>query len=296
MKIFKKLMNVLGIIAAAILSILLIITLIMTFTLSSVEGFFEGENIHKILADVDFTTLIENEMGTIELSGGTEKEAQIIEDLMDSEMMDEVVTLCIDHIFEEIENTNNVNPITAQHISDIAYDHMDELQKIVKSNLGEEIPLTKEILDEMTESLIEEYSVKVADMIPTVEDFGLDKETLQIINNLKNGTYFMIALGGAVILTIVVMLCQVMRFKGFMWIGVDYLVSAIGSLVLAIILKSGNLVSHVMIGEMGASVLESSAEIICDGLLKGSLILAGLGIIFIIVFAVGRTVIKKKKL
>ena len=296
MNVFKKLMNVLGIIAASVFSILLVIILIMMPVLSSIGVFFEGENIHKLISDIDFAKVIESEMGTIELSGETDKEAQIIDDLMESEMMKDVATLCVEHLLEEVDNAGEVRIVTAEDISDIANEHMDELQQIVKKNLGEDIPLTEEVLDEMTNSLVKEYSAEVANMIPTVEDIGLDKETLNVLNNFKSGTYFWMMFGVAAVLTIIVMLCQVMRFKGFMWIGVDYLVSAIGSLVLAFLLKSGNFISKVMIGEMGTSILESSAEIIYSGMLKGSAILAGCGIIFIVIFVVGRKFIKKENI
>lgn len=294
MKVFKIIMNIFGIIAASFLSILLVIILMATPLISAVSAFFEGENIHKILSGIDYAKIIEAEIGEKEFSGETELETEIINDLMESDMMKDVVKLCVDNIFEVVDGNTGADKVTAEDITEIAKEHMDELKKILKDNLASDIPLTDEILEEMTRAAVEEYSVQIAEMMPTAEDIGLNRDVLNVISNLRNGTYFWIAFAVAAGLTLLVMLCQVMRFKGFMWIGIDYLVAAIGTVILAFSIKVTDFAT--LIGEklIGNSVLSTVTGIISKEMLIGAGILAGSGILFIVVFVVGRKLLKKK--
>ncbi len=294
MKVFKIIMNILGIIAASFLSILLVIVLMATPLISAVSAFFEGENVHKILSGIDYAKIIEAEIVETEFSGETELETEIINDLMKSEMMKDVVKLCVDNIFEVVDGNSGADKVTEDDITEIAKEHMDELKKILKDNLGSDIPLTDEILEEMTRAAVKEYSVQIAEMMPTAEDIGLNRDVLNVISNLRNGTYFWIVFAVAAGLTLLVMLCQVMRFKGFMWIGIDYLVAAIGTVILAFSIKVTDFVT--LLGEklIGNSVLSTVTGIISKEMLKGAGILAGCGILFIVVFVVGRKLLKKK--
>lgn len=290
MKVFKIIMNILGIIGASFLSILLVIALNVTPMVSAASSFLQGESIYKIISSVDYSEIISSEM---ELDGES-LEGKIANELMKSEMMEELVNLCTDNIFETIDSNGESDPITPDDIEDIAKDHEDELKKIIKEHIGNDIPLTEDVLDEMTDSLIEEYSVELAETLPTAEDLGLSPDVLNIIMNLRNNTYFWIAFGIAAGLTLLVMLCQVMRFKGFMWIGVDYLVAAVFTLISSFVIKALDLCAIMDLDAAAAPVMETVTGIISSEMLKGAAIEAGLGIVFIVVFIVGRKILKKK--
>ena len=290
MKVFKIIMNILGIIGASFLSILLVIALNVTPVVSAASSFLQGENIYKMIASLDYSEIISSEM---EIDGES-LEGKIANELMKSEMMEELVNLCTDNIFETIDNNGENDPITPDDIEDIAKDHEDELKKIIKEHIGNDIPLTEDVLDEMTDSLIEEYSVELAETLPTAEDLGLSPDVLNIIMNLRNNTYFWIAFGIAAGLTLLVMLCQVMRFKGFMWIGVDYLVAAVFTLISSFVIKALDLCAIMDLDAAAAPVMETVTGIISSEMLKGAGIEAVLGIVFIVVFIVGRKLWKKK--
>lgn len=295
MKTFKIVMNVFGIIGASFLSILLVIALMATPMVSAVTAFFQGENITKIVTSVDYTEIITAEMDMSEIGATQQAEIELFDELMDSEMMKDIIELCVDNIFAVMDGTAENDGITAEDIKDIAEEHMDELKAIVKTYIGDTIPLTEETLDEMTTSLIDECATDIAEMMPTAEDLGLDDEVLNVIVNLRNGTYFWIVFGITAGLTLLVMLCQVMRFKGFMWIGVDYLVAAVFTLISSFAMKAADL-SMLLGDEIGvASVFSAATGIIFSEMLKCAGIMALLGVLFIVIFVVGRKLLKKSK-
>ena len=293
MKAFKIIMNVLGIIAASFLSIFLVFALLATSLVSAASSFFQGESIYKVLASVDYSEIITAEMDMSEIDDMQEAEIEMIDELMKSEMMKEIIELCVDNVFAVMDGTSEDNGVTADDIKEIAEDHEDELKDIIKTYIGDSIPLTEETLDEMTDSLVDEYSAEIAKMMPTAEDLGLDEEVLNVIMNLRNNTYFWIAFAITAGLTLLVMLCQVMRFKGFMWIGVDYLVAALTTVILSFVMKGFDL--SLIAGEDRSviPVLAAVVEIISANISKDAGMVAILGVVFIIVFVVGRLLLKK---
>ena len=290
MKVFKIIMNILGIIGAGFLSILLIMALTVTPAVSAASSFLQGENIYKMISSLDYSQIISSEM---ELDSES-LEGEIANELMKSEMMEDLTNLCVDNIFETIDSNGKSDAITPDDIEDIAKDHEDELKEIIKDHIGDEIPLTEEVLDEMADSLIEEYSVELVETLPTAEDLGLSPDVLNIIMNLRNGTYFWIAFSITAVLTLLVMLCQVMRFKGFMWIGVDYLLAAVFTLISSLGIKVLDLCAIMDLDAAAAPLLETIKGIISSEMLKGAGVEAGLGVVFIVIFIVGRKLWKKK--
>ena len=283
MKAFKIIMNILGIIAASFLSIFLIASLVAIPVVSAGSSFFSGKNVYKLLVGLDYTDIVD--------SGLDNEEGTFINQVMDTDMAQEIIEMCADNIFSVMEG--NENTVTEEDIKEVFMNHKDEFQDILKSYADDSIPLTEEILEEMTKEAMDEYAIVVANMMPTPEDIGIDSETLNFILNLRNGTYFWIVFAMAATLTVLVMLCQVMRFKGFMWIGVDYVLAALFSLVLSFWVKVIDLGR--LIGEFGAEadLLATISDIISAEMLKVSGIMGVLGIVFIVVFIVGRKLMKK---
>lgn len=283
MKAFKIIMNILGIIAASFLSIFLIASLVAIPVVSAGSSFFSGKNVYKLLVGLDYTDIVD--------SGLDNEEGTFINQVMDTDMAQEIIEMCADNIFSVMEG--NENTVTEEDIKEVFMNHKDEFQDILKSYADDSIPLTEEILEEMTKEAMDEYAIVVANMMPTPEDIGIDSETLNFISNLRNGTYFWIVFAMAATLTVLVMLCQVMRFKGFMWIGVDYVLAALFSLVLSFWVKVIDLGR--LIGEFGAEadLLATISDIISAEMLKVSGIMGVLGIVFIVVFIVGRKLMKK---
>lgn len=287
----KTVLNVFGIIGASILSIFLVISLVTTPAVSAVSSFFKTENVQEIFSSIDYSKMITAEM---DLDEEGEIQAQLIEDIMDSKMMEEVLELTVDNMFNVMEGKSTKNSLTAAEIQTVAEKHMDEITSILKKHFvgDEEIP--EEYIDEMASEMIDELAVSFAEMLPTTEDMGLDRETVSVISSLRNGTYFWTAFAIAAVLTVLVMLCQVMRFKGFMWISVDYYVAAVGTLIIATFIKSLDFARIIDYDLFSGSIISAIVSMVSGQMFKGALILLALGILFTVIFVAGRKSIKKK--
>ena len=296
MKAFKTIMNVFGIIGASILSVMLVAVLVVTPLVSAVSSFFKTDSIQDILSDIDFTEMIISEM---ELDEDGEMKAEFVEDIMNSDMMEEVLELTVDNLLDIMDGTSSKSSLTGADIEAVARKHTDEITSIFKKNYVGEIEIPDdfdEYIDEMVDSLIGELAESFAEEMPTAEELGIDRETVNTISKLRSGTYVKLIIIIAVILTVLVMLCQVMRFKGFMWISVDYYIAALGTLILGFLIKTFDLARMFSDEVIGVSVVSSIVGMISGKLIKGAIILLVLGILFTVIFVVGRKAIKKKNL
>ncbi len=294
MKSSKKVINILGVIGAILFSILLVILLVVTPAVSAGTSFFRAKNIHKVITSVDYSQIITSKLREESTEEIPTLGNELMNQLMETEMMKEIVEMCVDNIFSVIEGDSGKEGILADEIMEVANKHMDELTEILKAYIGNTIPLTDEILEEMTRLVVKEYSVMVADMIPTAEDLGLDSEVLNLILNLRNGTYFWIVFGIVAGLTILVFLCQIKKLKGFLWIGVDYFLAAVFTFVSAFVVKASDL-SMLFDKELfGVSIFSTITEIIFTKMIKGASIMALFGVVFMAVFVIRRKLLKVK--
>ena len=287
----KTVFNVFGIIGASILSIFLVISLVTTPVVSAAGSFFKTENIQEIFSSIDYSKMITSEM---DLDEEEEMQAQLIEDIMDSKMMEEILELTVDNLFDVMEGKSTKNRLTAKEVQTVAEKHMDEITSILKKHFAGDEEIPEEYIDELADEMIGELSASFAEMLPTTEEMGLDRQTVSIISGMRNGTYFWTAFAIAAVLTVLVMLCQVMRFKGFMWISVDYYVAAAGTLVLATLIKSLDFARIMDNDLMSVSIISSIISMVSGQMFKGALILLALGILFTVIFVVGRKSLKKK--
>ena len=295
MQTLKKVMNVLGIIATGLLSIFLVVFLVATPVMSAATSFFKTKNIHKVLASVDYTQLLAAQIDTGKLSEIPSIGGDLVEQLMNTEMMEDVIEVCVENVFSVLEGDAIKDGLTAEDIQVIGEEHIEELSGVLQGYLGEDLKLPEKVIKEMTIQILQEYSGFIAEVLPSAEDLGLDEKTIEVVTNLRNGTYFWCVFGAAVLLTVLVVLFQFKRFRGFMWVGIGYGISAIISIVLSVVIR-GLDVSHIM-GEvtLGTSIVQAMTGLVATEMLKGTVILAVLGIVFILVSVVGKKVLEKKK-
>lgn len=290
----KKVINILEIIAAGILSFLLVITLVATPAVTTASSFFKTKNLQKVLTSIDYSQLITSKMGLEKLDGISSLGNGLVERLMETEMMEEIIEIYVDNAFAYMDGKSEKESLTATEIQNVAEKHIDELVDILNDYLGDRLNLSENIVEEMARLVAKEYSNLAADIIPSVKELGLTSKVTGLITNLRNGTYSFVVLGAAAILTILIMLCRIKGLKGFMWIGIDYFAAAAGSLIFFFIVRGLDASALVGDSAIGISIVSAMKDIVVQGILIGAGILALLGAIFIAVFLVEKKLFKKK--
>ena len=293
MGILKKIANVFGVLAALVLSLVLAVVLIASPALSAATSFVQTETIYKVVKEIDYTELIEPG-GAVSDSAGID--AELVDSLMKTELVSELIDLYVDRLFAVLEGTAETVNITADELVEIGKAHADELVPIVKAYLGETVPLEldDDTILKLTVQMLEEKADELVSEIPTLEELGLEDWMLTAIRELRNGDILRDVLGMAAVLSILVVLCRWIRFKGFMWLGVVYLGSAVMNLIAAIGIGKKTSILFPGVIPVSGGVNEAISGVLSDELMKGAGILAVLAVLFIVIFAVGRKLMKKK--
>ena len=296
MKIIKAIFNVLGIFLATLFSIILIVMLIVTPTVSAVSSFLRADTLHNVVKNIDANELLRNFGGDrlpTEINGMDV--SSIIDELLKSEMVEDILSIYIENIFSTIEGSNSASGPTAETIEGILNKHIDSLLPMVKAQIGTEVPLTDENIKMMAKTMIKSLVPNFMTMLPTLEDLGLDPTTIRILQNLYNGNYFKYMLFASGLVSLLILLLRFPRFKGFMWLGVVYLLSAILVFMISLLTKTSDVLNTIA-GDMSEIefILTPLLVTLAQELSKGAGIIAILGIVCILIFAIGRKLTPKQ--
>ena len=164
MEAFKKVMNVFGIIAAGILSIFLVVSLVAVPVISAATSFFEARNIKKVLSGIDYSQMIMGEMSSGESAELTIAGNELMQQLMDTEMMEDIIQLCVDNVFAVMDGESGVEKFTAVDIQMIGEEHLDELAEILKQyvKIDINVNLSYEFYRNTARNIMAEYAVQIA--------------------------------------------------------------------------------------------------------------------------------------
>lgn len=307
MKIVKGVLNVLGVLAAFLLSLLLAAVLFCTPVVSATSALMQTDTIRTMLKEIDFSEIFVSEGDGSDYLEGVD--AETVDALVGSTMLQETIDLYVEGVFAVIEGKAEKIEITAEQINAIGQEHLDELMPIVEAmveaemkeqidsgQLEGEIEIPEEQLREIAGEMVSACAEGIAQALPTESDLGLDATVVQGIAMLRNGMVLGSLIAAAAVLSVLILLCRFMRFKGFMWLGVVYLLCALGSFSMASAVK-GSLIRRMLLDlvPVGAGVINPLLATLSSPMMRCAVVMLVLAIVFIAVFVVGRNFLKKRE-
>ena len=293
MKVLKGIANVFGILLALVLSLVLFATLIATPVVSAAGTFMQTDTLKKVVKNIDYAELFKE----MEITGDMSEsglDPELISTLMETGMVEEIVGIYADGVFDLLEGKTDEVVLSADTVNDILQKYLDDIVPIVKAMIPAEYPVPDETIRSMTSEMLKEYSGEIAGMLPAADDLGLNTEVVMAVNMLRNGTVLWGVIGVVGVLSVLIVACRFMRFKGFMWLGVVYILS--GAITFLMSMSMGDAVKAVVAAtEPGVeAVVTPIVSIMAAELMKGAGVLAGLAVLFILVFVVGRKLMRRR--
>lgn len=290
MKVFKKIMNVLGILLAVIVSLILAVVLVATPVVSGAASFFEAENLSKIVRSIDFNQLL---LGDGQLEQKLGEYGPLLETFSETEAMEQILDLYIADVLNSLKGSGE-KQLTAAAVQEIMLAQIDEFMPVVKAQLGDAAALLpQEEIEKYVVSYLESYGDTILNMLPSIEELGLSEEVLRGVRLLGEGKIVTIMLIAVAMLSVLVLLLRWVGFKGFMWLGVDYLLSAVVVFLASFGIGGAGALLVSVAGPMAELVAEPILSVLSAALFKGAGIYAGLAVLFILIFVVGRKLLQK---
>lgn len=291
MKVIKTIFNILGILAATVLSLLLVVMLLATPLVSTASSFLKSDTLHKVVKSIDFASIFT----ASGISDQTQIKAEIINELMETEFVGDIISLYVDTLFTSLEENNTQVAVTAEDITTLADKHFDELLPIVKAQIGTDLPLPDEEIQKYAQQYITTLAPDVAAMLPSLDDLGVDETVITVLHNLYSGKVLKTLLLAISILSFLVLLCRFPRFKGFMWLGITYLCSSLLLFLFAFAVKTTGISLFTDLLPISKVIVSPLFSSLTSGIFKGAGIVFGLAAVFIIIFILGRKLLCKKE-
>lgn len=273
----KKTANVFGILAAIVLSLVLLVMLVVTPLISAATSLTQEKTLHTIVDRIDLTEQ--------DLVGEDDPYAE----LLTSPFMSDLLKLYVQDLLAELEGSGE-EFLTVEALSALAEEHMDELIPFLHevADDPEELLPDDELQQELMEYLRQDGQ-ELLNQFPSLAELGVTDEVIGIITALRSKIVLKACAVIAIILSMLVFTCRWPRFKGFMWLAV---VSLLGSGLLRLVNLFLDLFVPAPPGLSGAvtPVLDS----VTGTLNTAALIYLGVTAVFILVFAFGRKSLRKK--
>lgn len=306
MKALKTILNVFGIIFAVILSIALLATLIVAPVISAGTNFITPKSIQDVITSIDYEEIITETAPEIsETIENVGLPTEMLTEVLDSDATEDLIEIYVGGIKAVVAGDENYEGLTAESIINIANENIDELADIAIKHLPDDklaamgsTEVVKEQISNVIISEVEKGADKIATALPDVKEMveqNADKETLETIRYILNGTVSIVLWVTVVILSLLVFGCRWPRFKGFMWLGVVYFLATITSFTIGGLVKGALFTAFVAENFIASQILSPALSVIVGHINLIGFIFLGITALLIAAFVVGRVYLSKRK-
>lgn len=300
MKALKIIGNIFGIFFAIVFSIALVLVLVAIPPVKSLSSVFQADTIQTMVVDVVGSEMVE--AGSVMADGFEEAgiSNEIVQELMESDAAEELISVYLNDVFSAAEGEDVESSLTQELLEDIVNDNKKELIPLVEEYADVE---DEEEAEELLDMLVEEHGEDIIGVLPSVEENMLSVPSSSddgifsawnVIRGLYSGTVIWIMIGVAAVLCLLIFLCRWFKLQGFMWIGVSCAVAAVLSALVIMLAGNMNLLMNMGLGQMERAMFASLIPNMMSAMVTATLVIAALAVVFIVVYIVGKTCMKKK--
>ncbi len=229
MKVFLKILNVLGAIFASVLMPILLIVLLACPALNALVSVTVPENLSDMIAEIDFSAVLSSDEieSSLEDAGIS---ADAIEDILESEAAQEFIKFYVEDVTELLSGERKESRFTSERVLKIVNEHMDEIVDIVKDNFPDAGNDTdSEIASEIRKVITEDFDQLTAQLPDVSEialslesELGVDMDEINEVISFVRSMLMPLMYGVVVVLSALIFLCRAFRFKGMLWLGIGY--------------------------------------------------------------------------
>ncbi len=299
MKALKIILNIFGILLAIVFSVLTFSALVTTPMISTGTSLLQPDTLQQLLSDMDLSEQLESTLKQSAPAELSELDVNFVNDLISSDLMGDILELYIDNLMGVLED-ERMESINQSQIHKLLEKHMPDLVTMVRKSLPEEVPVSDSEITDYAIATIEPALITMVSELPDLEDMGVDETLITTIHMLYNGTMVKFALGLVAVLSILIALLRFPRFKGFLWLGITYLLA---SATLMLVSKQSDTIVDTLLPSEATDTLGFALEPILNQvkyhLNTGARNIAICSVVFILIFILGRILLslgtKKEK-
>lgn len=295
MKVVKIIGNIFGIFFAILLSFVLFAMLIATPIVSTATNLITPNTINQVISEIDVETLLQDALPE-ESESGIPKE--VITQFIKTDAAKEIITLYTEEVSATFKG-ESTDGISAEAINQIFNENIDELVDILYPYVPKEEQISKEDLKLTLSQNLEASANDITQMLPDVKELinQENNEIMQAATIVFSGLILKVCIFACVLLSLLIYALRFPRFKGFMWLGVVYLLATLVVLAIGIAGSSVSSASALLLESIPAEMLGIVTPIISVIFAKVTicgLVLLALTVLFITTFVLCRIFIVNK--
>jgi len=280
----KKVLNGFGIFFGIILSIVLVLNLIVAPILLSTLSLVTPKTITNALENIDATQFLD--------ISEQDAESEAISSLLSSKAAKEVISLYATDVINSLGSKPAEAQLTADALKTIIEENIDEIVNIVKLSAGD-ADITDEQIKQQIETTIADGADEILANLPNPKDLVAqiteqNPEIQMLLNIVGNAKRIKAAIIGEVVLiSALVFVCRLYKFKGVRWLSVDlFVATGIMILVCAALALGSGAVSGLAGSEIVGVIVGSVASSLTTGVVirTGVMLFAAIGLMVASVF------------
>ena len=287
MKVLKFFGNLIGVLVAIVLSLVLLVTMVTAPVFSGATNLVQNETLHSVVKSIDFAELL----GAADMGEGNE----LVGQLMETEAAKAIINLYIDDTLALLDGSGAQPTLTVEAVKSLVQANMAELLPILRNAMGVTEGVTDQMLEQYILLMFDEMGAELINSLPTPQELGLGEEVLLAISLFRSKLLLTGVTIAIIVLSLLILLFRFPRFKGFMWLTVVYLLSAISAVGMGASISSllPNLIATVE--PMLVGVVTPIALLLSKSFFTAAAVMAIAAVVFILIFVFGRKASKKRK-
>lgn len=304
MKIFIKILNVLGAIFASLLLPVLIALLVATPIVSGVCSFTNVSTLTDMIKSIDLTEIAASSPDFSEMLKEAGVKPERIDEFLGADVVLEFTEIYLEDISATLSGERETSAITSETLLSLYDKHADEIVELLKEYSDEPIDIPDSEIKTELRSVIEQDADKLLESLPKASDIteaiaadGVDIDMISDAFTFIRDTLVPLLICVVAFLSLLVFGLRAYHLEGTIWLGVVYTICAF-------MLVSVRIASDTLSSALYTSFLElGGASIVIDPiigtLMKNvtvyAIVYLAIGLAMIGAFVAVRIFISKKK-
>ena len=217
-----------------------------------------------------------------------------VNDLMDSKPAQQMIMTYAEDVSKFLVEGSVESSLTEDKVKEILNEHIDEVVEIAKQS--HEINLSDEEIKTKIQGAIETNAKEIAEAVPPIEQISsvVSEDVQTTVRVFTNPKITVVLIVICAVLAVLIFVCRMRKFGGFLWLGIDVGVATLLLLAIYVILSK----THGLIQNTALNILVgATVSVYMETVLLGMILLASLTVFFLALFFVLKfTVVKKREL
>ncbi len=263
------------------------------------------DNISNVLGEIDFTKLIENNVDLQKQIEGMGIPPEAINEVMHSEVVGDIVEMYAHDVGNVIEGSAEESTFSTEAVMGILNDNIDEIAAFTRQYVpGADLVDEKELKEQLQQNL-QEQSVAVTEMLPSVADLKQSTEGGGVrygnLTSLKNGIVFVresltpILYAVICVLAVLIVILQYRELRGFWRTGVTFTSAGVTTLLLAVSAEGILKLTEGSIPAEAISLLKPLVQVFSRGFFTFAITYLSIGAVCMATFGVALLIRKKRR-